>query len=169
MTDSQPTPRAGLAAGYSEGQLRPLGSYAVLTAVFGAASAAFLASRRDQLPERIGAADLLLIAGATHKLSRLIAKDRVTSFLRAPFTRYTGESSMPGEVSEEARGSGLQLAVGELLICPYCMGQWVVATLGAGLVVSPRTTRLVAAVSAALGMSDFLQLAYAAAEKKALS
>ena len=42
----------------------------------------------------------------------------MTSFLRSPFTRYTGEAQ-PSEVSEEPRGRGLRRAVGELLVCPY--------------------------------------------------
>ena len=32
------------------------------------------------------ASDLVLVTVATHKLSRLVAKDRITSTLRAPFT-----------------------------------------------------------------------------------
>lgn len=40
------------------------------------------------LPERLSAQDVVLAGVATHKLSRLIAKDNVTSFLRAPFTRF---------------------------------------------------------------------------------
>ena len=63
--------------------------------------------------------DLLLVGIATHKLSRLLAKDKVTSFIRAPFTRYQ-EPSGQGEVEEEPYGHGLHLAVGELLVCPYC-------------------------------------------------
>ena len=70
-----------------------------------------------ELPERPRAADLLLAGVATHKLSRLLTKDRVTSFIRAPFTRYE-QPAGHGEVEEEPRGSGLRLAIGELLVCP---------------------------------------------------
>jgi len=106
------------------------------------------------------------MAAGTQKLSRLIAKDRVTSFLRSPFTRYTGEAG-PSEVEEEPRGAGLQLAVGELLVCPYCIGQWVAAAFVGGYVADPKTTRVVASVFAVLGASDFLQQAWVALDKRA--
>jgi hypothetical protein len=110
---------------------RPLAGYAVLSGAFGAALAgALLAARASgrPLPERLTTQDVLLAGVATHKLSRLIAKDKVTSFLRAPFTRYQ-ESAGHGELEEEPRGEGLRLATGELLVCPYCLAQWIAAGL----------------------------------------
>jgi hypothetical protein len=151
--------------GYSE-EHRPLAGYSVLTAVFGIGfAAALIAShrRRGKLPERYGLWDLVTIGAATHKLSRLIAKDKVTSALRAPFVRYQ-EPDGHGEVSEEPRGSGLRMATGELLTCPYCMGQWVAAGFVVGLVGAPDLTRLVAFIYSAETVADFLQLAYKAAE-----
>ena len=53
---------------------------------------------RRPLPTRIPAGDLALLSVATYKLSRLIAKDRITGFFRAPFTRYQGPSDRPSEV-----------------------------------------------------------------------
>jgi hypothetical protein len=140
---------------------------ALLTGVFGAALLAALAraEKRQGLPERIGAADILLIGGATQKLARLVATDTVTSFLRAPFTRFK-ESSGAGEVMEEARGTGMQLALGELLACPFCLAQWIAAGFTVGLVTAPRAPRVVAAIYAAETVSDFLQLAYGGAESR---
>jgi hypothetical protein len=108
--------------------------------------------------------DLVLATVATHKLSRLIAKDRVTSGVRAPFTRFQGDGG-PGEVEEAARGRGLQRAIGELLICPYCLGMWIAAGFAAGLLVAPRATRWVASVFTVLFGSDLLQIAYKRAEE----
>lgn len=145
---------------------RPLASYTVLTAVFGALCALFAEwMRRSQrtLPERVAAGDLALITLATHKLSRLITKDRVTSAIRHPFTRYEGDAG-PGEVSEAARGSGPRRAIGELLICPYCIGMWIAAAFTAALAVVPRPTRWVASALAALFGSDLLHIAYKHAE-----
>src|SRR5438067_2534919 len=113
---------------YTPDEPRPLGAHAVLTGVFNGSVLAYaVAFRRSGrgLPDRIPPADLALIAVGTYKLSRLIAKDRITSFFRAPFTRYKGESERPSEVSEEPAGDGLRRAIGELLVCPYCLGQWV--------------------------------------------
>jgi hypothetical protein len=154
---------------YAPGQERPLGGYAVLmgtysTALAGAALA--LRARGRPLPERVGAGDVLLIGIATHKISRLIAKDKVTSFLRAPFTRFEGAGG-PGEVEEQPRGHGMRLAVGELLVCPYCLAQWVGTGLTLGLVAAPRQTRLLSTMFVAHTVSDFLQAAYRAAEQHA--
>jgi uncharacterized protein DUF1360 len=120
-----------------------------------------------ELPERIGGGDLALIGVASHKLSRLISKDKVTSPLRAPFTELEG-SGGPSEFEESSRGSGARKAIGELLICPYCLGLWVVAAFSLGLLFAPRLTRFLASVFAALTISDFLQIAYKAAEEKGL-
>ena len=154
---------------YAPGQERPLAAYAVLTAGFGATLGGALVALRAagrELPERPGAADLVIGGIATHKVSRLLAKDRVTSFLRAPFTRYQ-EASGHGEIEEEPRGTGMQLAVGELLVCPYCLAQWVAAAFAVGGVAAPRTTRFVAGIYVAQTISDVLQLAYKAAEDRA--
>jgi hypothetical protein len=127
-----------------------------------------LARRRGrELPERIGAGDLVTVGVASHKLSRLIAKDKVTSPLRAPFTELE-ESGGPSEFEERARGSGARKAIGEMLICPYCLGLWVVSAFSLGLVLAPRLTRLLTAMFSALTISDFLQIAYKAAEDRGL-
>jgi hypothetical protein len=157
-----------MTGGYSDGE-RPLASYAALVGIFATMSSlAVLLVKRSEpgLPPRTGAADLVLVGVATHKLARLITKDKVTSFLRAPFTRYQGPGA-PGEVEEEARGHGLQLALGELLTCPYCVGPWVSTGLMLGLVQRPRVTRLAASALVVLTIADFLQLAYKAAEERA--
>ena len=168
MDSTTQTAPAGLAAGYSDEPV-PLRDYAGLVAAFNVALAgALVVAERTgrRIPERIGAGDIALIGVATHKLSRLIAKDRVTAFLRAPFTRFE-EPAGHGEVEEHARGSGLRRALGELLVCPYCIGQWVAGGFTAGMVISPRVTRLLAGMFAAVATSDFLQMAYKAAEKRA--
>jgi hypothetical protein len=92
--------------GCSPHEHRPLLGYAALTAAFNGLAAAYVVQHRRsgrRWPQRFPAGDLALMAGATFKLSRLIAKDKVTSVLRSPFTRYKGEAG-PSEVEEEARG-----------------------------------------------------------------
>jgi hypothetical protein len=152
------------------GKRPPLLVYAVTMAVFnGLFGAGLIAARRRgrDLPERPPLADIALVGIASHKLSRLIAKDKVTSPLRAPFTELEG-SGGPGELEEKARGTGARRAIGELLICPYCLDLWVVAVFSIGLLFAPRLTRFLAAVFAALTVSDFFQIAYKAAEEKGL-
>jgi hypothetical protein len=152
--------------GHSPQQERPLGGYAVLMGAFTAAAGGFAAWFRAsgrELPDRMQARDLALVTVATHKASRLLAKDRVTSTIRAPFTHYEDDAG-PSEVTEAARGRGLRRAMGELIICPYCVGMWVSAAFAAGLLVAPRPTRWFAAVLATLFGADVLQIAYSKAE-----
>jgi Protein of unknown function (DUF1360) len=162
--------KAALARPFAEysREHRPLGAYAALSGTLVAAvGGAALALRRSgrELPERPAAGDIVLIGTASHKVSRLLTKDKVSSFLRAPFTEFQ-EASGQGEVEERPRGRGLQLALGELLGCPYCVGLWVASGLSVGLVAAPRLTRFVASVFTAETISDFLQAAYLAAEQK---
>jgi Protein of unknown function (DUF1360) len=148
----------------------PLFSYAALMGIFNAlfVGALVAAARRGRaLPPRVELTDLLTIGVASHKLSRLISKDKVTSPLRAPFTELEGGGG-PGEVEERARGRGARKAIGELLICPYCLGLWVVSAFAIGFLFVPRLTRFLAAIFSALTISDFLQIAYKAAEEKGL-
>jgi hypothetical protein len=157
-------------AGHSPDRERPLGGYAALIALFAGAVGAFSgwvrASGRE-LPDGPSAADLALVTVATHKASRLLAKDRVTSTIRAPFTEYQDDANAgPGEVSERARGHGLRRAIGELIVCPYCLGLWIAAAFAAGLIVAPRLTRWVAGVFTAVFGSDVLQIAYKRAEDR---
>lgn len=158
-------------AGYAEPDKRPpFLPYLAFMGIFGTLlGAALLLARRQgrELPARVSAGELLLVGTASHKLSRLVSKDKVTSPLRAPFTELEGKGG-PAELEESSRGTGLRKAIGELLICPYCLGLWVVAGFSVGLLFAPRVTRFVASLFSALTISDFFQIAYKAAEEKGL-
>jgi hypothetical protein len=140
----------------------PLGGYAMLMGGFSAVAggfAAWMSRSGREFPERFDGRDLALITLATHKASRLLVKDRVTRPVRAPFTSFQ-EDSGAGEVEERARGTGLRRAIGELLVCPYCLGMWVASILAAGMTLAPRQTRWVASVLSAHLGADVLQVAY---------
>jgi hypothetical protein len=162
---------AAAVAGYAEPQEQPpFLSYLTFMSSFGALVAAALLIARKQgreLPEQVGAGQLLLVGTASHKVARLLSKDKVTSPLRAPFTELEGKGG-PAEFEESSRGTGLRKAIGELLICPFCLGLWVVAAFSVGLLFAPRVTRFIASLFAALTISDFFQIAYKAAEEKGL-
>jgi hypothetical protein len=158
------------AAEYRGDSSQPVGSHAALLGIYLAlvavASVLARAAGRD-LPEQVSVKDLVTMALATHKISRTITKESVTSPLRAPFTEHGGPGG-PAEVMDEPRGEGgMRHAVGELLTCPFCLDVWVVSAFGVGLVVAPRLTRLVAGSFSALAGADFLQLAYARAQQAA--
>src|SRR4051812_2843305 len=136
-------------------------------AVFNALCGGLLIGLRSRLPERFTAGDLALLTVGTHKLSRMIAKDKVTSPIRAPFARYE-EDAGPSEVSESPRGTGMRKAIGTLITCPYCVAPWVGSAGLFGLTVAPRTTRFLASMFTIVAGSDFLQVAYKAGQEKGL-
>ena len=148
--------------GYAGRQDRPLGGYSVIVGAYVTALGALTGLGRvrgARLPDRVCVQDTVLLCVATHKASRLLAKDAVTSPLRAPFTRYE-EPAGEGEVNESVRGTGVQHAVGELLTCPFCLAVWISGGLTAGLVLAPRATRLVLTTLTAIAGSDAIQLVY---------
>ncbi|MGH2889717.1 MAG: DUF1360 domain-containing protein [Solirubrobacteraceae bacterium] len=152
--------------GHAPDQHRPLGGYAMLMGTYLTLSGAFALWWRStgrELPERVSAGDLALVTVATHKAARLAARDRVTATLRAPFTSFQQDAG-PGEVDEAARGSGLRRAIGELLVCPYCMDMWFATAFLAGLIAAPAAARWVASSFAVLTGADVLQVAYKKAE-----
>ena len=123
-----------------------------------------LAKQRGRLPRRFGLLDLALLGIATHKLSRIISKDRITSILRAPFVSYI-RSAGAGEVEEEPRGRGIQRGIGHLISCPYCMAPWSATALAFGFLFAPRVARFFAGILGSVAMSDFLHRAYLAAKE----
>ncbi len=156
-------------AGYAEGSGEeiPLGGYAALVGAYTAGLMAALRAvdRRDCSGlTAISTRDFVLLALATHKLARLVAKDTVTSPLRALFVTYV-EPTGSAEVREEPRGTGLQRAVGELISCPLCLAPWIGGALAFSLILRPKTARLVTNTFAAVALSDFLQHAYVLAKE----
>lgn len=149
---------------YRDGAERPLDGYATLLTIYGGLVGATTVAGRvfgKRIPDRIGTLDLVTLSVATHRLSRTLAKDPVTSPLRAPFTKYAGVSA-PSELAEEVRyHGGVRHSVGELVTCPMCLAQWVATALAAGMVFAPRQTRLVSATLTAVAGADFLQYVYA--------
>lgn len=148
--------------GASRAYLAPLGVYAAGLVGF------LLWLRRSgrELPQP-DAREILMVGVATHKASRLLTKEKITRPLREPFAEVKGEGELPRELAQEPQGSGLRRVLGELMICPYCLAQWIGTAFFAGLAVAPRVTRFVAALLTAVAIADFLQPAYRTAEKRA--
>ena len=143
-----------------------LTEYGLLMTLFvaGVVGLTTAANAQKLLPRRFGLLDLALLGIATHKLSRLVAKDRITGIIRAPFVSYK-RSAGDGEVEEEPRGRGFQRGIGTLLSCPYCMGPWCATVLGFGMLFAPSTTRFFASILTSVAASDFLHRAYSATKK----
>lgn len=167
MSDGGETSR-GVFEGYDDGS-EPLPSYLALAGLFNAIFALFLLIARKTgkpIPERIEARDIALLGVATHKLSMLIARDAITSPLRAPFTELQ-EKESPKKVKETPRGEGLRKSLGELLTCQFCIGQWIASFFTYGLVFAPAATRLVASIFTIVTLSDHLHQTYKALMKRA--
>jgi Protein of unknown function (DUF1360) len=131
---------------------RPLPEYAALAAAFGAVLAGFLTVAGRQLPERISLTDTVRIGLASYKVGRLIAKDRVASFVRAPVTEDP-------EATEPKR-EGAARAMGELVTCPHCIGLWAASGFAYAFVLFPRQTRLVTTIFGGQAIADFLNAGF---------
>lgn len=115
--------------------------YAALMGAF--ASLLLLGSkvgRSGDEPVRLGLSDLACIGLASHDIARVVSRDRIAAFLRAPFAS--------GEAAQLPRGRGMQRAVGELLTCPHCLSLWIAGGLCAGYARFPLRARFVAGVFA---------------------
>jgi uncharacterized protein DUF1360 len=133
-------------------QTRPLPEYFALTTAFGSVLGGFLLLARRRLPEKVAFADVARIGVASYKIGRLVAKDEVTSWVRAPVTR--------DEEGTEPKQRGMERALGELVTCPYCVGLWIAAGLSCSLVLFPRQTRLVTTIFGAQAVADFLNAGF---------
>jgi hypothetical protein len=127
----------GAYRGYSDKPF-PLGSYALLLCGFTGTFGLLLGRTRRARPP--SAPEVVLLGLATHKLTRLIARDSVTAVVRAPFTRFVSDAPA-SEVDERSRGHGMQKAVGQLLGCQYCLGPWVASALTFAHALWPKPTR----------------------------
>ena len=136
-----------------------LRGYAGLIVLFSVVAGGFLFSQKRSLPDKIKLSDVFLLGLATQKISRVVTKGRLTSVVRAPFTKYEGPAGS-GEVYESPRGRGLRRAIGELVSCPFCMGTWMSCAAIAGLVTRPRLTRSLAAIFAVSSVADSAQQIY---------
>jgi hypothetical protein len=136
----------------AEPETKPLHEYATLTAVFTGVLGGFLLVAGRRLPERVGWSDVARVGLASYKVGRLVARERVTKFVRAPVTQ--------DEEATEPEPRGWRRALGELVTCPHCVGLWTAAGFSYGIVLFPRQTRFVTAIFGAQAIADFLNSAY---------
>jgi hypothetical protein len=128
----------------------------------GLAAAGAIAKVLDRDPREHTPLDLAILALASFKASRTIARDEVTSFLREPFVAGTAK-----EGAEEPVESGdLRQAIGELVTCSRCIGTWVAAGLSGTQIIAPQFGRLLTWTLATAGANDFLQAGFAALTNK---
>jgi hypothetical protein len=143
----------------------PYGAYAAIMGVFGGglAAAGALSRALGRDPQCQTVLDLVVLSAASFKAARTLARDEVTSFLRAPFVE--GEAHEGGE--EPLETGDFHQAIGELITCSRCVGTWAAAGLATAQVLSPRFGRLLTWSLGAAGINDFLQAGFAALTGKA--
>ena len=143
----------------------PYEAYAAITGVFvgGLGVAGYAARALDRNPACQTALDFAVLAAASFKAARTLARDEVTSFMRDPFVK--GEAH---EGDEDPLPSGdYRQAIGELVTCSRCGGTWAAAALASTQILAPRFGRLLTWSLAAAGVNDWLQAGFAALTNKA--
>lgn len=131
------------------------GDYALLEGVFATGLLGLIAlTRRRERDGRpvIPRRDLPVLAMATFAVADVLAKEKVSTWLREPFVQE-GFDHKP--VAPE--GDGLRRAVGELLTCTRCVGTWSALALVGLRTASPSAGRATANVLALAGVNDLMQ------------
>ncbi|MEA2309598.1 MAG: hypothetical protein QOG41_2401 [Thermoleophilaceae bacterium] len=139
--------------GGSGRQTEPV-DYAAINAVYAALAAGLLyATRERSAQDPIPVRELVPLSAATFALSKVIAREKVGTWMREPFVEQDGHAPRP-------KGRRLQRAVGELLTCTRCVGAWSALGIVGLRVASPATGRTVSNVLAASAANDFMQAGF---------
>ena len=129
--------------------------YAILEAVFaaGLAGLAALTRKREAAGVRaIPLRELPVLAAATFALADVVAKEKVSTWLREPFVEETADHK-----PVHPDGSGLRYTIGELLTCTRCVGTWSALALVGLRTASAPAGRAVSTVLALSGANAVLQ------------
>jgi hypothetical protein len=125
--------------------------YAAINAVYGALMTALVLTTRERAREDpISGRELVPIAAATFALSKVIAREKIGTWMRDPFVDDPSGEKRP-------RGRRLQRAVGELVTCTRCVGAWSALGIVGLRLASPDSGRVVTNVLAASAANDWLQ------------
>ena len=124
----------------------------IFVAGMGAFSAQ-IARRRDTVG--LSPFDLLLLGLSTYRTGRMVAYERIAQPLREPVTETKPDFTGVGE-TVVAKGHGVQLAIGELVSCPICVGTWAAAAMVYGLHFAPQPTRVVLSIMGATGAAELM-------------
>src|SRR5436309_10346778 len=116
--------------------------YAAINAVYGTLLAAIVLATRERgaKDDPISGAELIPLSAATFALSKVVAREKIGSWVREPF--------VDEDDGQKLRGRRLQRAVGELLTCTRCVGAWSALGVVGLRLASPRSGRVVTNVLA---------------------
>jgi hypothetical protein len=128
--------------------------YAALSAGYGALTGALLLTARSRGAEPIRPGELPVLGLATFTLAKLVAKEKVDSWVREPFL----EEHPNGE--RRPKGRRLRYAIGELLSCTRCVGTWSALGLVGVRLLRPREASVIVPMLALAGANDWLQTGF---------
>jgi Protein of unknown function (DUF1360) len=131
--------------------------YASLNAVYAVALAGLVAGTRNR-GENVRAVlgnELIPLSAATFAVSKMIARERIGSWVREPFVDDPVGRKRP-------RGGSVRRAVGELVTCSRCVGAWTALGFVGLRLAHPRAGQTATAVFAVVGFNDFAQAGFRA-------
>jgi hypothetical protein len=136
------------------GPVEPV-DYAKLNAIYGVLLAAVVLGTRNRpgAREPIATRELVPIGAATFALAKVVAREKIGSWMREPFVEQRGPERRP-------RGTRLRRAVGELVTCTRCVGAWSALGVVGLRVADPQAGRLLVNVLAASAANDWLQAGF---------
>jgi uncharacterized protein DUF1360 len=128
--------------------------YATINAVYAALGGGLLYATRERgADDPISIGELLPLSAATFALSKMIAREKVGTWVREPFVEENGDAPRP-------TGTRLRRAIGELVTCTRCVGAWSALAVVGLRVASPTAGRTVSNVLAASAANDWLQAGF---------
>ena len=130
--------------------------YATINLVYGALFAGVIyATRESARKDPVALHELIPMSAATFALAKVIAREKVGTWLREPFVEHVDGEARP-------EGRGLRRAVGELVTCTRCVGAWSALGVVGLRLAYPDAGRNVANVLAVSGANDWLQAGFKA-------
>jgi hypothetical protein len=128
--------------------------YAALSAGYATLAGALLLAARDHGDEPMHPAEILPLGVASFALSKMIAKEKVDSWVREPFVEELPDGD------RRPKGRRLRYAIGELLTCTRCVGAWSSLGLVGLRLARPREARVVTTLLGASAVNDWLQAGF---------
>ena len=129
--------------------------YASLNAVYALALGGLVygTRKREEDVMAVLGGELIPLTAATFTLSKMIARERIGTWVREPFVDDPAGRKRP-------RGGSVRRALGELVTCSRCVGAWTALGLVGLRIAHPRAGRTATAVFAVAGFNDFAQAAF---------
>jgi hypothetical protein len=130
--------------------------YAAINLVYASLFAGVIYLTRERAREEpIQLHELVPMSAATFALSKVIAREKVGTWVREPFVEHVDGEAKP-------QGRRLKRAIGELVTCTRCLGAWSALGVVGLRLAAPDAGRNVANVLAVSGANDWLQAGFKA-------